>query len=387
MRKIKLKEKTMKINKDIPFGNLCSYSVNNETSPAVVEFAADPHGGPESMWFCFRLEKTEESEKRKVRLVFKFFQNVLGGGGKDGSVSIVARKGTCGWERLGLGKRQISADGQVSLIWDLDFASEYMDFALCYPYGKDDIEMLLKKSEGYWKSDSIGVSQGGREIMRLSNSYGSAEEKKPGIYLIARQHSGETPGSWGLHGFLDYFAKSGNKDFLIWSVPLSNIDGVMNGDYGKDNFPYDLNRAWGSPPMRHETKVIKTDMNRWAGRCKPFLSLDFHAPGICEFSGIYSFVARNLKKERDKASSELSQTIHEKLKGMDLASQEFILRSTDYKSRWETPHFTEFSLNDMNLISLSFEFSYSFAGKKELQREDYMAAGTAIAESIVEKYS
>lgn len=376
----------MKIRKDIQFGNLCAYSVNEEASPAVIEFAADPHGGPESMWFCFRLEGTAADENKKIRLVFKFFQNVLGGSQENGVLSIVSKRKDGNWERLGAGKREISDDGQATLVWNVNFVSEYMDFALCYPYGPDELSALLEKSCGYWKADSAGVSQGGRELIRLSNSYGDIGGAKKGIYVIARQHSGETPGSWGLQGFLDHFAKSGNKDFVVWSVPLSNIDGVVNGDYGKDNFPYDLNRAWGYPPMRHETQVIMRDMKRWAERCKPLVSIDFHAPGACENYGIYSFVPKNIQGELDPASVALAEKIHKTLESSGLASSDFI-KCANYKSRWETPNFTRFSLHDMNLASLSFEFPYSFAGKKELSKEDYMSAGAAIAEAIIKNYA
>ena len=53
---------------------------------------------------------------------------------------------------------------------------------------------------------------------------------------------------------------------------------------------YDLNRAWGTPPMRHETLVMKRDCLLWAGRCRPALCLDFHAPGASEGGGCYFFV-------------------------------------------------------------------------------------------------
>ena len=42
------------------------------------------------------------------------------------------------------------------------------------------------------------------------------------------------------------------------------LDDVLSGAYGKDPFPHDLNRAWGDPPMRHETLVMRHDIRRWA---------------------------------------------------------------------------------------------------------------------------
>lgn len=132
------------------------------------------------------------------------------------------------------------------------------------------------------------MSQNGNPLIRISNNYGKINGKKLGFYFIARQHSGETPGSWVLDGLLKYLAKMNCRDILVWEIPLSNIDGVLQGDYGNDNFPYDLNRAWRDPPMRHETLVFQRDINnRWKSRCKPTLILDFHAPGGTETDGAY----------------------------------------------------------------------------------------------------
>lgn len=373
----------MESSKNIPFGNVCSYHVNFENAFPRVEFSADPCGGPEAMWFCFRLEGKELKGNKKAQLVFKYFQNVLGGCSEP-HLSIVYRTENSDWKRLGAGKAEIAADGQVSLVWNFDFSSEFMDFALCYPYGEEELLPLLKGN--YWTSDWIGVSQGGKEIARLSNSYGNQGNDKPGIYLVARQHSGETPGSWGLHGFLNYFAENKNDDFILWAIPFANIDGVLAGDYGKDNFPYDLNRAWERPAMRHETGVIMNDMRRWSERCKPIMSLDFHAPCVSENKGIYSFVPKSGDAEKDPSSLRLAEILNDSLRSTGLISPEFI-RSANYKSRWETSNFTRFSSESMGLISLSFEFPYSFAGDKELSREDYMKAGAAIAEAVIKNYA
>jgi hypothetical protein len=377
--------KKMKTSKDIPFGNVCSFYVNTETSPARVEFSAHPHGGPEAMWFCFRLEKKDMGERKKGQLVFKYFQNILGGSSMA-HLSIVCKTESGDWKRLGTGRLETAPDGQISHVWDFEFVSESMDFALCYPYGEKELSVLLENSGAYLQSDFIGVSQAGRDIVRLSNSYGSLENKKKGIYLVARQHSGETPGSWALHGFLKHFAEMKNNDFVLWAVPFANTDGVFSGDYGKDNFPYDLNRAWERPAMRHETAVIMNDMKRWSERCEPIISLDFHAPGVGENAGVYSFVAKKHGVEKEPLSLQLAKILEGPMRATGLIAQDFI-RSANYKSRWETSNFTRFSAEIMELRSLSFEFPYSFAGEKELLREDYMRVGAVIAETIIKNYS
>lgn len=163
---------------------------------------------------------------------------------------------------------------------------------------------------------------------------------------------------------------------------MADPDGVHSGDYGKDQFPYDLNRAWGAPPMRHETRVIRDDVKRWAQRCRPLLALDFHAPGACECGGIYSFlpVAEKstahypfLHRCTDAMYAALTPT---------LASSDFG-RTAKYRSRWETPNFTRFMATEHNTPALSLEVPYSLCGEKVLLRKDYQLAGERIADAIM----
>ncbi|HOL35578.1 MAG TPA: M14 family zinc carboxypeptidase [bacterium] len=178
-------------------------------------------------------------------------------------------------------------DGRYQVSWILNNPGKINDIALCYPYGMAEIEKLVKETRGYLKKDIVGLSSENQSIIRLSNDYSDAGSKKAGIYIVARQHSGETPGSWVLEGILRYLAVSRVKNIIVWAIPLSNIDGVEKGCYGKDHFPHDLNRSWGNQPLRHETLVIQRDIARWQERCTPILGLDLHAPGGAEGDGIY----------------------------------------------------------------------------------------------------
>ncbi len=371
----------------IPFGNACQISVDETKSPVEINFSPSPHGGPETLWFCFRVLRLNKNNTKKnvIRLVLRNFRNLLGGS-NPALVSIVSKSGNSSWHRLGAGKSLSEADGHISACWETSIISETTDFALCYPYGKEELLTLISQHPNYWKLACIGSSQQEREILRISNGNGVKGSNVPGIYVIARQHSGETPGSWALHGLLDYFADKKSKDFLIWGIPLSNIDGIENGDYGKDNFPYDLNRAWSSPAMRHETHVIKIDVDAWAAKCKPFVALDFHAPGACENDGAYCFVPKTIDGRRERMSLELAEFISAEIKKTGLASKNFI-KSADYKSRWETLSFTKFICDTFSIASLSFEFPYSFAKSKELDTSDYMKMGKAIANGLEKLYA
>ncbi|MCM8767330.1 MAG: hypothetical protein NC816_00110 [Candidatus Omnitrophica bacterium] len=366
----------IEIIKDFPQSNVCDISIEYSHLP-VLSFSPSPKGGPECLWFYF---KVKVSNIKKIKIVLKHSYNMLGGSMPENLRPVIKFKDD-NWKRLPKPEIINFDDGRKSVIWVLDIKKDLFEIALCYPYGKKELEKLLKDTNGYWKKDIIGVSQEERGIIRLSNIYN--DKSKNGVYLIARQHSGETPGSWVLDGLLRYLAEINYKDLVVWVVPLSNIDGIENGFYGKDNFPYDLNRAWGTPPMRHETLVIQRDIMRWKERCKPFLAIDFHAPGANEKEGAYFFITKITKnKKMYKIEKKIAEKISKKVG--DYMSKDFA-KSIDYKSRWETPHFTDFIRNNLKIPALSLETPYSICNDILMEESDYRKIGERIAMCLIEE--
>jgi len=375
----------LKVDTNIPYGNACDIAVTEEDGMPVVSFAADPHGGPECLWFCFRLAQARGAGTRraKVKLVLKHPYNMLGGN-EPRTMRPVMRPARGDWERLGPGAAVELPDGRRYAEWIIDAPKPFADIAFCYPYGRPEIDTLLADTKGYWQADTIGVSQGARPLIRLSNGPGEVGGQRPGLYLIARQHSGEAPGSWALDGFLRYIASQGDKAPLVWAVPLSNIDGVEQGDYGKDNFPYDLNRAWGNPPMRHEVLVFQRDMQRWKKRCKPAAGIDFHAPGGCDAGGIFMFTPN--PQTRAYQAQATTKWVEALAAGLtpQYAHKNFRQVAT-YASRWETPWFTEYCFSNLGVCELSLETPYGMIGETVLTRENYREAGARIAEAVMKQ--
>jgi hypothetical protein len=375
----------LELSTKVPFGNACDVSLEKREGMMEVSFAADPHGGPESLWFCFRLQRSKAGKKTgaPVRLVLKHSENMLGMG-QALRTRPVARYDGGEWERLEAPSLEALPDGRQLVVWQIARPQTFVDIAFCYPYGKPELDSMLADTENCWKADVIGVSQGARPLVRLSNDYGLPEGERPGIYVVARQHSGETTGSWVLDGFLREMARLGEAAPLVWAVPFTNIDGVEQGDYGKDNFPYDLNRSWGVTPMRHETLVYQRDVARWKRRCRPMLGIDFHSPGGTETTGVYVFAQKpDHAPEAHKRCLAWTSAVEEKLKP-EYAAEDFC-RIARYPSRWELPNFTSFCGMAHDLCAFSVETAYSFSGDLLLTIENYREIGQRIAQGVVEQ--
>jgi len=372
-----------RVSTDIPFGNACGIMVRENAGLTEVVFTPDPHGGPECLWFCFRVIREVDGGSDRIRLVLRHGGNMLGGG-KAENMRPVIRYEDGAWERLGPGEKHLMPDGRSLVTWTMKAPATGMDVAYCYPYGPADIAALVRDSSGYWHSGSIGVSQGGRPLARLSNDPGGEGSERPGLYLVSRQHSGETPGSWMLDGFLRHAMAHKEISPLIWAVPLANIDGVEAGDYGKDNFPYDLNRAWGEPPMRHEVLAIMNDIQRWKKRCAPSLALDFHAPGACETEGIYVYLPNPKVSPLEHSEAHRWAAVVQCALAPEYDSADFA-RDATYPERWETPTFTKYCWDRLVLPALTLEVPYAITKGRVMTMNDYRDAGERLAAAVFRK--
>lgn len=71
---------------------------------------------------------------------------------------------------------------------------------------------------------------------------------------MARQHPGETPGSWVMDGILEFLCSQENTEsfylrdkFIFKIIPMVNPDGVIIGNYRTDLTGVDMNRNWLYP--------------------------------------------------------------------------------------------------------------------------------------------
>ncbi len=371
------------VTDEIPHGNVCGVRIEDEADPPVVGFTADPHGAPESLWFCFRVGDEAGEGGGKLRLELDHVDTLLGGGREPTNIRPVLRYAGDDWRRLDAGEVIEDADGCRKVAWTVNAPRTHFDLAVCYPYGMAELTEALGATGDYWTARTIGVSHAGRPLVRLANDFGQADGDRPGVFLVARQHAGETPGSWVLDGLLREMPHHDAP--VTWVIPLAHVDGVVDGDYGKDPFPWDVNRAWQRPSMRHENHCYLYDFGRWKKRCRPLAVLDLHAPGLSEGRGAYLHLpdlsAREIGWYLQRWTPHLAEAFGE------LGREEFVNRvrwvsRTNYYRIERPPTLSSWAAEQITGFSATVEIPYALAGETVLTREIYRDLGARMARAL-----
>jgi len=376
---------SLKVRSRIPYGNARAVQVKTDGEMPAVHFSVDPHGEPQCLWFCFTLEETEPAATPadgKLRLVLDHCDNLAGV--TDPSLLMpVYRPSDKGWFRTKRGDVHTEEDGRCSVAWEVNYPSPALDVAFCFPYGKDEVGRLVHKSKGYWQTDKIGLSHNGRPLMRLRNNP-TAPGKRPGLYLIARQHAGETPGSWVLDGVLEHLSRTRKNPFLVWTVPLCDVDGIHGGDYGAHGLPYDMNCGWGATPRRHEHVVIQNDLARWQERCTPTLAIDFHAPGPCETGGVYCRLPPpESNPELHKEAVKWAHTLKDALTD-EFAAEKFE-RAEEEPGPLPGHSFLRYVAGTLGVCAVTVETPYAMVGTTPLSQKAYREIGRRISDALIRR--
>lgn len=379
----------LKVHTRIPFGNARDVDVITKGEIPEVRFAADPMGGGAALWFCFALVHQNEKGKggevprpERVCLTLKYCDTLFGAEDPS-SMRPVYRPEGQNWFRTNGGSTESRPDGHISASWVIPYPETRTEVAFCFPYGGEQLDTLISKCKGYWHKDPIGLTQAGYPLSRLANDYAHDGASHPGIYLLARQHAGETPGSWVLDGMLQSFSRAKKCRHVVWCVPIVDGDGVALGLYGKEQFPIDFNCAWGMPPRRHETLVIQHDIDLWRKRCKPALVLDLHAPGACDQSGVFASVpASEGATPIDKETLAWAHVLENQLR--DLAAATFC-RVAECPGGGASPDVARHIRDNLGIPSLALEVPYAVCNGTVMTQKQYREVGQRLADAILRR--
>lgn len=298
-----------------------------------IRFAPEPRTSPQPLWFHI---EARGLDRAPVEFVWELPDICLGNQNELGTLQPVLRADGGEWHRSEEVAVDEHPDGRRAVRFTYPGGASAVAAAFCFPYAPPDLEAALADLGHAWESNTIGVTHEGRPLERL-RLVGDHGDGQSGVYLMARQHSGETPGSWALDGILRFLASGDGKarelrDALdVWVCPFVDLDGVVNGDYGKDALPWDYNRAWERLPMRASVHAIQRDLIRFKDRAQPRLVIDLHGPGHST-PGVYVQLPRSERPEEQRRGA--LEFAHELSSHFPELAAARMAHETTYPSRW-----------------------------------------------------
>ena len=244
--------------------------------PRVLHFEASRNTGLYAMWFYFRVDGAGPGS---FEFVVTNMQECLEP--QDWVDERPVYRPVGGeWRRVDLRPQLDLAKNTFRFC--INLPDEPVEVAFCYPYTLDDVKVLLDdlaKGEGVEISTPI-ESEGGRPVPYVRMScLGNAPNPKT-IWAISREHASEVSGGYTLDGFLRALINSPLRQrYEIYAMPVTAIDYVSMGHYGKVVPPADYSLAWFADSPRREVRFIMEQMAKAAqiGRT-PRLLIRFHSP-------------------------------------------------------------------------------------------------------------
>lgn len=289
----------MRLDTRFPGGSATDLAVTHER---VVQFAAAKDTSLCSMWFHFRIRG---AEGQAVRCNWLRTNEVLGGGSLGKAVPVY-RDGSDGpWRRVDPRGCRFSAVQHV-FSFVVPCRSDTTHVAYCYPYGRRELNAFLRTirhdprvrlrrlidgaqppSAGALdaQSGATGLQSRAVPLLELGAPARHGGPKKQ-IWIIARHHAGEVPGSFVLEGLVREALRTQAMLELadVHIVPMIDMDNVERGCYGKNSRPRDYNRDYCTAPKRPEVAAVIDAVRRWSdGHVDYYLDLHAPTPGDCSF--------------------------------------------------------------------------------------------------------
>jgi murein tripeptide amidase MpaA len=143
--------------------------------------------------------------------------------------------------------------------------SDSMYFAYFAPYSWEQHQDLIHTAvqSEYCALEVIGESVEGRTLDLLKVSTGGEGKKK--VWLIARQHPGESMAEWFMEGFIyrllddtDPVSRKLLEKADFYMIPNMNPDGSVNGNLRANVGGANLNREWQAPSEHRSPEVYWT---------------------------------------------------------------------------------------------------------------------------------
>jgi hypothetical protein len=253
------------------------------------------------------------------------------------------------------------------------------ELAHCYPYQLSDLDATLAELETEWIRETIGVTLNGRPLAALFSE--QPRGNKPVVLLTARQHAGETPGSWVLDGLLRALdADADLRRRVAWAaVPMVDLDDVVEGSYGKDPHPHDCNRAYGVI-RRPEAGAVMNECYRLRGLGLA-LMCDLHAPSHRERRSYIPIRGWSKDATINPIAEEFAERLHAAIPDPLRSSIAHVLPPTTARSRYPGTSASRWLTEALETDGVCVETSYHGTESRDYTIDDFRRIGQSLGET------
>ncbi|UTW59643.1 hypothetical protein KFE96_04895 [Kordiimonas sp. SCSIO 12603] len=203
-------------------------------------------------WFHFRVSGVEDTPCKLT------IENAGGAAYAEGweEYKVCASYDRESWFRI-----ETEYDG-TTLSWEIEPEQDSLYFAYFAPFSMErHADMIAEVSDSPLVSTSVlGHTLDGQDLDLVEIGYGPEGRKK--VWLIARQHPGESMAEWWMEGAFDYLLDQDNpvatallEKCHFYIVPNMNPDGSKRGHLRTNAAGANLNREWANPSMDRSPEV------------------------------------------------------------------------------------------------------------------------------------
>ena len=263
-------------------------------------------------------------------------------------------------------------------------------FCLAMPYQRANLEEMFKKYAG--RDDFViedhATSRKGRPVPRIR--FGCvAREPRHRVLLACRHHACEMMASWVLEGVIEsVLADSGNGNWLgehveFLCVPMMDLDGVEDGDQGKNRAPHDHNRDYLDKPIYPEVAQLKKLVPDWsAGRLR--LAIDLHCPYIRGGNNQQVFFVGGPEEEMARRLTDFSKVLESVQSGpLPFHAKHNIPWGESWNNMTEAKSFGRWAALQPHVdLATTLETPYADAGDRPVTIESARALGRDLGAAI-----
>ncbi|HEY8444269.1 MAG TPA: hypothetical protein VIL24_05690 [Clostridia bacterium] len=270
-----------------------------------------------------------------------------------------------------------------SFVYDFVYAGVYQ-FAFSLPYQVEDFERFFNTIAPYAQKHFAVKTKRGRDQFYISA--GNTQSDKA-ILFTCRHHACESVAEFVLEGLLEHLLTAPNpikQDCAIYCVPFVDLDGVEDGDQGKDRAPHDHNRDYIDEPIYPTVRFIQ-DFVRSKNL---FYGIDLHCPA--KYHGIHDYMSLVQNEAPYDAAQELfSQYLENQVKKDKCSIQYSQKDNIVHGIGWNigAPRtFSRFCCESGARLAFSFEIPFFGRREQPYMPQELREFGKSFAKALIGFY-